>query len=219
MVEKKPQLWCLFHKPSGRTIEGLLFDEARAYISNLTRNELQDWFVWKEDWPDWRPVSEVDGITETIFRMLHVSPPPPPRGASEKSIELPDPSIRGVIEKNSSYLQQSDGPFTVSDGEFIIRGKKRYFKRFEISIEGSQGELFRTHSRDISVGGISFEESLPDWVSGYFKVRIAKPNNKQKIELMCCLIENQNSGQRFRVAILPLENASDERNFEKWLGT
>lgn len=217
MVEKKPLLWCLFHKPAGRTIKGLLFDEARAYISNLDQSELQDWFVWKEDWPDWRPVHEVDGITETIFRMLQVSPPPPPRGASEKSIEIPEPSIRKIIENNSNHLQQSDGPFTVSDGEFIIRSKKRFFKRYEISIEGPQKKIFRTYSRDISVGGISFEESLPDWVTGYFKVRIAKPNSKQKIELMCCLVENQNSEKRFRVAILPLESVKDEKDFEHWL--
>lgn len=82
---------------------------------------------------------------------------------------------------------------------------------------GENGQEFKTHTRDVSVGGMSFVDSLPEWVVGYFAVRISKPNSKQQIELMCCLVENQKPGQRYRVAFLPLENSSDEKSLEIWL--
>lgn len=203
-----------------------MFDEARAFISNTDSSHYSDWYVWKDEWPDWQPVTEVEGLTEVIYRIMQVSPPPPPKGTGEKSMDLSnvksleiadEPSIRKVIEKNNIYPQVEEGPFTVSDGEFVVRGKKRFQKRFEITIEGPKNLSFKTHSRNISVGGISFEDSLPDWLSGYFKVKIAKPKGKQKIELMCCLVENQKPGERFRVAILPLESVKDEQSLETWL--
>ncbi len=58
------------------------------------------------------------------------------------------------------------------------------------------------------------EDSAPDWVKGYFKVRISKPHSKQLIELNCGLIEGQAEGDRFRIAILPLQSIEDEKNLE-----
>ncbi len=239
-----------------------MFDEARAFITNTDSIGIADWYVWRDEWPDWRNVNEVEGLLEPIYRMMRVSPPPPPKGTNEKSFDAKsakrftseksiksvknmesktraytnlkevedfnvggddvleianEPSIRKVIEKNNNYPQIEEGPFTLTDGEFVVRGKKRFQKRYEITIEGPQKLTFKTHSRNISVGGISFEDSMPDWINGYFKVRISKPGSKQKIELMCCLVENQKKDERFRVAILPLENAKDEQSLEAWL--
>ena len=63
MIDKRPHLWCLFDRRTSRVIEGLLFDEARAFISNLDATEVENWFVWKEEWPDWRLAIEVEGLT------------------------------------------------------------------------------------------------------------------------------------------------------------
>ena len=70
---------------------------------------------------------------------------------------------------------------------------------------------------------MSLEDPLPDWVAGYFKVRIAKTSSSQQIELTCCVVETSESekasgmADRFRVAILPLENPEDEKNLERWI--
>jgi hypothetical protein len=159
---------------------------------------LENWYAWKEEWPDWRPVQEVAGITEMIYRVMHVSPPAPPRG--------------------TEFPQFEDmGSLSITNGEYITRAQKRFNKRMQVLILGDDEKQFKTHTRDVSVGGLNLEDSLPEWANGYFKVRIMKPNSKQIIELMCCLVENQKPNERHRLAILPLQSQQDEQNLEAWL--
>lgn len=128
---------------------------------------------------------------------MHVAPPPPP--------------------KASHFPQEDSHSISVSVGDFILRSKKRFNKRYQVTIVGENNQQFKTHTRDVSVGGLNLEESLPAWVNGYFKVRIAKPQSKQLIELVCCLVEDQQPDERFRLAILPLQSIQDEKNLELWL--
>jgi len=208
-------------------IEGLLFDEARAFISNLDSADFEFWYAWKDEWPDWRHVQDVEGLTEIIFRVLHVAPPPPPRGTKTE-----DQSRAGAIVKNiqanvtkfpnwmeKSYFPQNEDSHSLSitTGEFVIRSQKRFYKRLMITVVGEEEKTFKTHTKDVSIGGMNLEDSLPDWVAGYFKVRIAKLNSKQQIELTCCLIENQEPNGRYRIAILPMKTEQDEKNLESWL--
>ena len=205
MAERKPNLWCLFCKTDGRLMMGLLFDEARALVSNLDSTQLEYWYAWKDEWPDWRSVNKVEGLTEMIFRVVPVKPPPPPKGTEESSLQMEGQSFRQI---------KTDESLAIAD--FVVRDKKRFKKRLQVTII-SGSRIFRTHTRDISVGGINIEENLPEWLSGYFKVRIAKPSSKQQIELTCCLMDGQPSGERFRLAILPLQSADDEKNLETWI--
>ena len=207
MSERKPHLWCLFCKSDGRVIEGLLFDEARAFISNLESSELEIWFAWKDEWPDWRPVNQIEGLTEMIYRALSVSPPPPPKGTGESSLPSNELQFRQTATDDGVAVLASD---------FIVRDKKRYKKRMQITIL-SGSNIFRTYTKDISVGGMNLEENLPGWAVGQFKVRIAKPNSKQQIELVCCLIEIEPMSARHRLAILPFQSLDDEKNLEIWI--
>jgi len=225
-AERRPHLWCIFDKRTSRVIEGLLFDEARAYLSNQDAADLEHFWLWKEEWPDWRPVSEVEGITEMIFRALHVSPPPPPRGTEElsnvKKLVIKknnrDEEDSDAIITSANFPQQSLEGIDLAPGDFIVRSQKRFRKRMQITIVGdTKDKVFRTFTRDISVGGMYLEDSAPGWIQGHFKVRIAKPHSKQLIELNCVLIDQQAAGARFRIAILPLQSPADEKNLENWL--
>ena len=172
-------------------IRGLLLDEARAFICNLKSKDLQYWHVWREEWPDWRPVDEVEGLTEMIHRTLHVSPPPSP-STDEGSLRGVDPEMQGIIEKNffpkikqakdAVDLESQTGSFNITKSQFTIRAKKRYKKRLSVEIE-AHDQVFKTHTHDISVGGFFLEDSLPEWISGYFVVRVSKPHAKEQIEL------------------------------------
>jgi len=200
----------------------LLFDEARAFVSNLNSDDLEHWYVWKEEWPDWRPVQGIEGLTEMIFRVMHVSPPPPPRGTETQDVSQDaqietQSNVKNVSGKTDFPQDEESKSFTATFNDFIVRAKKRFNKRFQVTIIGENGQTFRSHTRDISVGGMNLEASLPVWVAGYFKVRIAKPTSKQLIELTCCLIESETANERRRIAILPLQSEQDEKNLETWI--
>ncbi len=212
MAERRPNLWCLFCKADSRMLSGLLFDEARALISNLDAAQLENWFAWKDEWPDWRPVNQIEGITEMIYRVMPVMPPPAPKGTEETSLQAEAPISQSSFRQITAEISDALAVAT----EFVVRDKKRFKKRMQVTII-SGTKVFRTYTRDISVGGMNIEECLPDWVNGNFKVRIAKPNSKQQIELMCCLIKGQAVDERYRLAILPLQSVDDERNLELWI--
>lgn len=155
-----------------------------------------------------------------IYRVMHVSPPPGLRDVDEEEQSVsPISLIKNVTNSNSnsSDALQNTKSLVVDTGEFILRAQKRYNKRLQVTVVGDGGKEFKSFTHDVSVGGMNIVDSLPDWVVGYFKVRISKPGSKQLIELTCCLIENQIPGEKFRIAILPLESIDDEKNLETWL--
>ena len=230
-LKRKPHLWCLYGFSDKRLIEGLLFDEARAIISSLSATELEAWLVWREDWPDWRPVNDVEGLTEMIFRNLMAAPPPIPSTSTmadpnafdgPQGLEVSSTGFTGThsddeeVKLTDSVIQLEASEEASNSGQFVVRKNRRFKKRYEITIMVGD-KTFETHSLDISVGGILLEDTLPDWVDGNFKVRIRKPNIKQQIELTACLIEVKDSEQVNRVGILPLQSGSDEKNLENWL--
>lgn len=247
MSQHKAHLWCLIDVRTKKTVEGLLFDEARAVISAQETDSLVHWWAWRDDWADWRRVTEFEGLTEMIYRQLDVAPPPAPntqvsrvdtlvRAASgvgrngpqglapvvQEMTEETDLSemslIAPSVDNVGTAIPEQTGTFGTpnTDTGFTVRSKRRFKKRYDIQIE-IDGKIFKSHSRDISVGGINLEEPLPDWVQGHFKVRIGKPNSKKQIELKCTLIRQQNSEDRHRIKILPLQNVEDEKKLEVWI--
>jgi hypothetical protein len=134
---------------------------------------------------------------------MNLNPPPPPHAKTE---------VQVLMQDGSGTFPQKER----ETGEYILRAKQRFNKRMQVLIIGENGQQFRTHSRDVSVGGIFVEDSLPDWVAGYFKVRLSKFNSKKQIELTCHILENQMAGSKDRLGILPLESIEDEKNLEMW---
>ncbi len=215
---------------SGQQIEGLLFDEARAYVTNIELQSRENLFAWKEGWPDWRPVHEVEGLNEAIYRIMHVAPPPPPKGTSESSLLVSSKKIPGLTpvslaerpaRQDQEAFPQVDGEGLIAiateTGEFTVRAKQRFKSRMNVTVLGPNGEQFKTSTRDVSVGGLFLEASLPSWATGHFKVRLQRQGTKQQIELLCAAVESQSPDARFRVAIIPLESIADEKSLEAWL--
>ena len=212
-------LWCLYDESKNRVIEGLLFDEARAVISSLETEAVEHWWAWRDDWADWKRVGEVEGLTEIIYRASSTKYPEPPT-LSEVDSRLIAPQGMHIVDEATPLEDLSIPKVNAEVNEpsnvtFTLRSTKRFKKRYLITIELDQ-KIFKSYTRDISVGGVNLEEPLPAWVKGHFKVRIGKPNTKMQIELKCCLVEIDNEERR-RIQILPLQKAEDEKALEAWL--
>lgn len=196
-------------------LEGLLFDEARAIISSLDSEKLAHWWAWRDDWADWRPACEVEGLSEMIFRGLNTKPPELPQEVykSEKLLDPSEVAPQGFTMAAS--VQKNDDELQISNVTFTLRAKRRFNKRLSVTIEHDQN-VFKTFTKDVSVGGVQLEDPLPDWLSGDFKVRLGKPGSKTQIELACTIIENNNFDRR-RIKILPLQKIEDEKALEAWI--
>jgi hypothetical protein len=218
MNSRQPHLWCLYDNVNKRVIEGLLFDEARAVISSLETEVLEHWWAWRDDWADWKAISEVAGLTEIIYRASTTKYPDPSTLGQVDARTIAPQGLHTVQETSLADLsvakiesEESD----ISNVTFTLRSSKRFKKRYSVYIELDE-KMFKSHTRDISVGGLNLEDPLPSWVQGHFKVRIGKPNNKKQIELKCCLVELDNEERR-RIQILPLQKIEDEKALEAWI--
>lgn len=228
LKQETPSLWCAYHIPSKKSLEGLLFDEMRA-IATATE-EQKNWLIWKEGWPDWRLMTEYEGFEEALVRPLSIASPPaiPETYLLNQDID-PEASqlatvhnIKSVVSEEITEVDDSNSLINLVDEaipfnelNYVQRKSKRFPRRYEITILFGKQE-FKTHSVDVSIGGLKLEKSLPDWVGLQFKLRIKK--GKNKIELLAYRIQSKHDPNvRFRVGFLPLKNEKDESQLEGWL--
>lgn len=93
-----------------------------------------------------------------------------------------------------------------------MRRHKRYDLRYHVSLI-LENKKFSSFTVDISLGGLSLKDNIPDWVAGYFTVIISTLDLKKQLEFMGSVVENQ-SNQRHRLEIYP---SSDSDKLKKWL--
>lgn len=125
------------------------------------------------------------------------------------------------------YFKQDDYPEIVStdtvDSEkqyFVIKPNKilhpRLHTRYEVAVScvlvGSNNKEFVTKTIDLSEGGLYFQDTIPNWVAGYFLVVIS-----DKYQLMCSLVEDQK--EKKRVQIVSEESDFNFIQFKNWLST
>ncbi len=207
-----PSLWCIYHIPTAKGYEGLLYDEVRAVA---TTHKPAEWLVWREGWPDWRYMSEYAGFEEPLIRPLSLeSPPEIPETLvqsepnSEPNSEAKKENIGSIhrIDKLREQAEQTstsvdltssgDNPIAATLADNIdlsdqavpyenIVHIKRKSKRYDRRYEiviSKDGQTFKTYSVDVSVGGLKLQDPLPDWVENQFRVRVKR--GKSQVELM-----------------------------------
>lgn len=228
-LKDHPSLWCLHNTVSGLKLQGLLFDEVRAIASSMSATEQAKWAVWKEGWPDWRLLTDHEGLVERLQRPLSIASPPPipetwVKGDGAQSVDDHLSVVRASEQVATSGSVVDPGEINLVDNaipfesvSFVPRKSQRFKKRYEVTILFG-GQEFQTHSIDVSIGGLRLEEPLPPWVGLQFKLRMKRPGAKNRVELLAFRLQSKHDGNaKFRVGFLPLKDERDEANLEKWL--
>ncbi len=180
----KSNPWTLHNPLKSWTLQGLSDEEAQIVVSILTLAESNVVLVWNKDWSHWLPLRSPE--CRLLFVPWVPLGPNPPEMTAE--VGLHDP-----VEDETTQVR----PVHVIRKTMIDRRHERYLVR--ISCDVVVGEnVFSTHSKDISTGGICFEEALPEWVAGYFTVIIKSEN---PLEIVCMMVEDQKK-DKFRAEIL-----------------
>lgn len=192
---KKP-LWTLHNPLKAWTLRGLSFEEASLIVSTLTTAEVNLSLAWRSDWQAWQKMNAPD--CQELFRTRE------PRGPSAPAIP-------------NALLSDDDGDVTQVRPSAALRPKTaRKFDRFKVQIpcDVIVGEhVFATQSQDISGGGFCFEDSLPEWVAGYFTVVAKLP---MPLEFTCGMVEDQKQNRR-RVEILDMSKPEAIEALQAWL--
>lgn len=189
-------MWAIHNPIKGWTLYSLSERELGLIVQTLSPNEFRLAYVAQKGAAAWLPLSQKECSMPT----------------QENSKNYPD------LER----IQTKDDTNSEAIADFFIfkpqrtsnaRLHDRYEAVLPVSIEGNNGQIFNTNTVNLSEGGIYFSEIIPEWVSGYFIVKIQ--TDKESFQLICSLVEDQK--EKHRVQIMSEENDPNYKKFQSWL--
>lgn len=219
-------VWSLCIVSQGKVIHGLTPRELQAIIAAYDHSMLNDLYVWTPFFDDWRMARQFEDLMS--FKALEIADEPPIfKWDEEEPITKEDSNLVKLITRKLeddltvSEIQTglikdiSDLDVELLDKQILPRKFKRYKREYPVEIEVN-GNIFKTICTDISVGGMSVKDLLPDWVTGYFSVKIFQPILEQSLVHTGCVIEGEGQ-RRLRIAFLPFKKQQTEQQFENWI--
>ena len=170
--------WAVHNPLKGWTLYDLSEKELQLLVNSFTPNEVRLCRVCSSVEKKW---TSLDATTHALFFSNY--------GKEQGGFPSPD---------------QTEKTASMDTDYFIVRPKKviypRLHQRIEIELPVSienHTQSFKTETIDISEGGLHLKDVIPDWVSGYFIVKVYSGN--QVAQLMCSLVEDQKVKQRVQV--------------------
>lgn len=187
-------MWSVYNSIKSWTLYGLNLREVQLLVNSMSINEIKLSKVTADAGLNWQNL--------TVQNFPHFF------------------SNTGKDQLNCLTYQPDEVQLDHDTDFFIIKPKRehlaRLHKRFEMAfkviLEG-QSKSFESVTIDISEGGIYFKDSIPDWVSGYFVVRIYSAINSYQV--ICSLVEDQKIKQR--VQIVSEDNDPHFLKYKEWL--
>ncbi len=189
-------MWAVHNSIKGWTLYGLSLREVQLLLNTMSPNEIKLTKVSSSKQSDWI------FITKDIY---------------------PD-FFADTGKENTGFSDFKDGQTgaDVDTDFFIIKPKKVHHARLhdrintevKVVLEG-QNKSFESVTVDISEGGIFFKDAIPEWVSGYFIVRVF--DGPQAYQVICSLVEDQKVKQR--VQIVSEESDAHYVKYKDWLAT
>ncbi len=193
-------MWAIHNSIKNWTFYNLSEHEVHLIVQTLTSNERRMTFLARQS--DIHTSSEWIKLEENIFPKFYQA--------------VAQDSASFEIYQNKS-LEKSDEADC-----FVIRPSRKHQLRIhdrkeipiQVIIEG-QGQQFKSETIDVSEGGLYLKEIIPDWLSGYFIVKMTM--NSLTYQLVCSLVEDQKIRQR--IQIVSEENDRHYLDYKKWLNS
>lgn len=190
------QHWALYNALKFWTLYDLTEDEVKLLVLTFSDNELKLTKVCRKGDSTWDSILSPEN--NTLFL---------------------NEANKAKYSDVTAYPQfENKGDESVDTNIFKIvkvklpRLHSRYERRISCKIIGPQHKTFATQTFDLSEGGLSFIEVIPDWVAGYFLISV-----DNQFEVLCSVVEDQK--ERTRVQIVSEETEPQFINYKAWLLT
>lgn len=221
-------VWSLCIISQKKVINGLTPRELQAIVATYDHSMLVDLMVWNPFFDDWKMVHLFDYLM--TFKSLDIIDGPPAYKWKESETKtMEDPGLKKLVVRKleddltTSNIQDglitniSDLDIESVDRQILPRKFARLKREYPIEIE-LKGNIFKTLSTDISVGGMSIKDELPEWIIGYFTVKIFQPILEQSLVHTGFIMDGEDH-RRHRIAFLPFKKKETEQQFEDWIKT
>lgn len=189
------QSWALYNALKSWTLYDLSENEVKLLLLTFSENELKLTKICRKGESKW------DGILSAAnSQFLRIDN----RKKYGSKTGYPSTDMKGDTSVDTDILKTTKVQHP--------RIHNRYESSVPCRIIGSSDKVFDAISLDFSEGGISFTETVPDWVAGYFLVQV-----NGRFELLCSVVEDQK--ERTRVQIAAEESDPQYIEYKEWLLT
>lgn len=187
-------MWAIHNSVKGWTLYNLSLREVQLLVNTLSVNEVK--------------LTKVSSLTKNEWEII----------SREKHPDF----FSDAGKLNSGFIdyKMSDQAGDIQTDFFVIKPKRvqqpRLHIRYEIEVKASiegQSKSFESLTVDISEGGVHFKDTIPDWVSGYFIVRLF--DKSTYYEVICSLVEDQKVKKR--VQIVSEESDAHFLKYKEWI--
>lgn len=170
----------------------------------------KDIVIWQPEWENWKCFTEVPEIKNEIHKLMNQTPkgsPPPLPLPKVTAPPLPSVSntnnnlLKENVKKSIEYIQKQnlksepksfkpEHTITRSNENFPQKRKHpRIFARLRCIIR-TETITFRTFTQDISLGGVSLEDEIPqDLIGQQCSMYISSPKIKTNLKFHIALTE------------------------------
>jgi hypothetical protein len=184
-------LWSLGHRKTKAVEKNLYSNQlVQRVVESLTNGSaIEDWLVWHAGWPKWKNLTEIAELMTEVQLLEKLSSQP----ANSPIPELPDyqepAKILPIIPQETKTKTE------------ITHEEKRQFERVEARfrcIIKSTTLTFRTFTKNVSLGGVALEDTIPSELLGSeCTIYITSTNNKKKKNLKFKVRVTQRPGAKF----------------------
>ncbi|MCB0391577.1 MAG: PilZ domain-containing protein [Bdellovibrionales bacterium] len=219
-------VWSLLIIPQKKVINGLTPRELQAIVAAYDHTKIDDLRVWSPFFDDWKLVRQFELLMS--FKGLEIVDEPPIFNLEQDSEVINEENslvnlVTRKLEDDLTLSGLQDGLVTdVSDiviesldKQILPRKYKRLNRQYPVELE-VKGNVFKTISSDISVGGMQVKDELPEWIEGYFSIKIFQPMLEQSLVHTGWVIESEKK-KRTHIAFLPFKKKETEAQFEEWI--
>ncbi len=225
-------LFFAFHNPTKVQHQNLTTEEFKKKL--LEDTNLSNWLVWKPGMREWLSAADVPEVKD-LLSQAQVPPPlpqPPPIPPAMKSslADKKDDDGFFIVDyaeeekpvKETPKNKPAASPKASESLKTPTPAEKARNEREHPRIKGrlrtiitNRERAFITYTRDISLGGVLLEHSIPDdLLKGSVDIFITAPTGKDSIVFRCQPIKNQ-SGQ-YRFSFMGVD-AQNQEKLSSWL--
>lgn len=192
-------LWSLYNSVDKIQIDDLKTEQVRIVLLSIPTTRIKDWMICKKGELHWQSILSVPefhddvrdlrGDTQTLSQE-HLQPkgkssaPPPNRRPMFEDIDLDS-------EETLSVMGSGD-ELDVKER----RSARRYQKKLKFSVVQG-GKSFETETIDISMSGMSLEESLPQWAQRQFSATVSF--NGHQVKLVVQRVLEDKGGNKLKI--------------------
>lgn len=216
-------LYFLFHLPSQNQSNNLSIEELIAKTQD--DSNLDNWMCWRPGMATWsiiKDCEEVIAILKSKNSEKLIPPPLPPSALKKMEPAIKEDDEFIIIDYTTSDPQstssQEPEPTPVKSPNYT---EKRTFPRIKCrwrTVITNKEKAFLTYTRDISMGGVQLENSIPEDLlkSESVDIFITGPSGKESLLFECKPIPGQSLYYRFS---FPSKENKNQSKLSEWLLT